>query len=65
MVSNAFADQIERNNGKIQLNSEVASIIINGGRAVGVQTAGGNKYFAKNIISNASAEADSLQSLGQ
>jgi phytoene dehydrogenase-like protein len=56
MVSNAFADQIERNNGKIQLNSEVASIIINLGRAVGVQTASRNKYFAKNIISNTSAE---------
>jgi len=64
MVSNAFADQIERNNGKIQLNSEVASIIINGGRAVGVQTASGNKYFAKNIISNTSAEQTLYNLLG-
>jgi all-trans-retinol 13,14-reductase len=56
MVSNAFADQIARNNGKIQLNSEVVSIMVNRGRAVGVQTAIGDKYFAKNIISNASAE---------
>ena len=62
MIPNAFTDVIERNNGKIQLNSEVTSIIVEGGRAVGVQTSNGEKYFAENIISNTSPD-QTLRSL--
>ena len=55
-ISNAFVDAIKHNKGEVCLNSEVASIIVDGGRAVGVQIASGDKYFAKNVVSNASAE---------
>ena len=56
MTANALVAQIELNNGDVKLNSEVASILLDKGRAVGVQTAAGERYFAKNIISNTSAE---------
>ena len=55
-ISNAFVDVIKCNKGDICLNSEVDSIIVEGGKAVGVQIVSGAKYFAKNVISNASAE---------
>jgi len=54
-VSNAFVDVIKRNNGEVHLNSEVASILVENGKAVGVQTVSGDKYFAKSIVSNAGA----------
>ena len=54
-VSEAFVDVIEGNKGTVKLNSEVTSIIVDKGRAVGVQTRSGDRFFAKNIVSNASA----------
>lgn len=54
MVSNAFVDVIKENDGEVVLNSEVASIIIEKGKAIGVETKKGEKYLGKNVISNAS-----------
>jgi len=54
-VSEAFVGVIEGNNGLVRLNSEVTSIIVDQARAIGVQMRNGNKFFAKNIISNACA----------
>ena len=55
VIPNAFADIIKDNNGEIHLNSQVISIIIDNNKAIGVTTKKGEEYFAKNIISNASA----------
>jgi all-trans-retinol 13,14-reductase len=55
VIPNAFADIIKRNNGEIHLNSQVTSIITDNNKALGVTTKKGEQYFAKNIISNASA----------
>ena len=53
VVPNAFVTFIKRSKGEILLNSEVTSIIIENGRAIGVATKNGQKYYARNIISNA------------
>jgi all-trans-retinol 13,14-reductase len=55
VISDAFVESIKRNEGEVELNTEVASIIVNDGKAVGIQTASGQKYLAKNIVSNANA----------
>ena len=54
-ISEAFVESIKRNSGEVRLNSEVVSIIVNDGKAVGVHTSSDQKYFAKNIVSNANA----------
>lgn len=54
VIPNAFVDLIKRNNGSILLGSEVTSVIVENGRAMGVVTAKGEKYFAKHIVSNVS-----------
>jgi len=54
-VSEAFVEIINGNKGIVKLNSKVTSIIVDKGRAVGVRTRSGDKFFAKNIVSNASA----------
>jgi prolycopene isomerase len=53
VVPDAFVTCIKRSKGEILLNSEVTSIIIENGRAIGVTTKDGQKYYGKNIISNA------------
>jgi all-trans-retinol 13,14-reductase len=53
VVPDAFVTYIKRSKGEILLNSEVTSIIFENGRAIGISTKNGQKYFAKNIISNA------------
>jgi all-trans-retinol 13,14-reductase len=53
VLSDAFVTFIKRSKGEILLNSEVTSIIIENGRAIGVATKNGQKYYARNVISNA------------
>jgi all-trans-retinol 13,14-reductase len=55
MISNAFVEQYKRNGGKIVLGAEVSKIIIEDGKALGVQTRKGDEYFGEVFISNASA----------
>ena len=45
VISDALVQSIKRNKGEILLNSEVVSIIVQDGKAVGVQTASGPKIF--------------------
>jgi phytoene dehydrogenase-like protein len=52
-VSNAFVDVIKENGGEIVLGSEVVSIITEAGKAIGVVTADGNKFYGENVVSNA------------
>ncbi|MFA5823583.1 MAG: NAD(P)/FAD-dependent oxidoreductase [Thermodesulfovibrionales bacterium] len=54
-IPNAFSDVIKENHGEIIFNSEATSIITQRGKAIGVKTRKGEKYFGKNVISNASA----------
>jgi phytoene dehydrogenase-like protein len=54
-IPRAFVDVIKQNQGEVMLNTEITSIIIDNNKAVGVKTKNGKDYFAKNIISNASA----------
>ncbi len=55
MVPDAFVNVIKGNNGGVLLGSEVTSILVENGKAIGVETKKGEKYFGENIISNASA----------
>ena len=54
-ISNAFAEAIKENNGKIILNKEVEKITIKGGIAIGVMTKDKEEFFADTIISNIDA----------
>ena len=54
-IPNAFVDLIKRNNGSIFFGSEVASIIVENGKALGVVTRKGENFFGTNIISNVNA----------
>ena len=51
-LPNAFVTVIKQHNGRTILNSEVTSIIVDNGKAVGVLTEKGDKFLGKNIISN-------------
>ena len=55
VVPNAFVDMVKLNDGDILFGEEVASIIVESGKALGVVTEKGEKYLGQNIISNASA----------
>lgn len=55
VIPDAFVENIKRNNGDVSLGSPVVSIIVENGKALGVVTKKGEKYFGKNIVSNVSA----------
>ena len=56
-VPNAFVKLIKQHNGKILLNKKITSIILEDGKAVGVTSENGEKYFGKKIISNVNAKS--------
>jgi len=51
----AIAPAIERNGGRVITSAEVANILIDGGKAIGVKMAGGREFLAPIIISDAGA----------
>ncbi len=55
VLSNAFVDVIEENGGKVLLNTEVAKILTEAGRAVGVETVKRGIFRAPVVVSNAAA----------
>jgi len=55
VIPNAFVDCIRQNHGEVLLGSEVVQVVVEDGKATGVVTKKGVKYFGKDIISNASA----------
>lgn len=54
-VAAAIAPMIDEAGGQLVVGAEVNSIIVRGGRAVGVQLVGGEEFFAPHIISDAGA----------
>ncbi len=54
-VSDALAEVIRENGGKIKLNTMVTKILIEENTAVGVQTDDGQTYRSRSVISNANA----------
>ncbi len=53
MLTQALRGYIEDHGGTVRSNSEVRRILTEGGRAVGVETAAGERITAKRVISNA------------
>ena len=53
VVPDAFMKVLRQNYGEILFGSEVSTIIVKNGKAIGVVTKNGEKYLGKNIISNA------------
>ncbi|MDY6904171.1 MAG: NAD(P)/FAD-dependent oxidoreductase [Thermodesulfobacteriota bacterium] len=64
-VSDALAAVIEENGGELRLNTLVEKILIEDGKAVGVQTADGEKILADYVISNADGYNTYLKLVGE
>ena len=60
-ISNAFAKFIRQHGGTILLGTKVEKIVVAGGRAAGVVTAGGREYRSRVVVSN----ADPFETLGR
>ncbi|MBI4830042.1 MAG: NAD(P)/FAD-dependent oxidoreductase, partial [Candidatus Lindowbacteria bacterium] len=54
-LSKAMSDIVEERGGQVLTKTEVARILTENGRCVGVETAKGEKYYAPVIVSNAAA----------
>jgi all-trans-retinol 13,14-reductase len=54
-IAAAMAPIIERNGGRVITSAEVANIVVDGEKAVGVKMAGGREFIAPVIISDAGA----------
>lgn len=54
-VSNALAEVVQENGGKILLNTLATKILIENGTAVGVQTKDGKTFKCRYVVSNANA----------
>jgi all-trans-retinol 13,14-reductase len=54
-IAAAMAPIIERNGGRVITSAEVANIVLDGEKAVGVKMAGGREFIAPVIISDAGA----------
>ncbi|MGK7889615.1 MAG: carotenoid isomerase [Leptolyngbyaceae cyanobacterium] len=52
-IAETLAQGLEQCGGQIQYKARVTKILTNRGRAIGVQLANGQEYFAQRIISNA------------
>ena len=52
-IAQKLAEGLEKKGGKIQYGAKVHHILIENNRAVGVEIANGQKYYAKKIVSNA------------
>jgi phytoene desaturase len=54
-LPNVLASALSRYGGILQLGMEVTEILVENGKAVGVQTRDGNRIYAKSIVSNIDA----------
>jgi len=52
-IPDATVKALEKNGGKILLNSEVERILIKEGKAVGVRCVDGSEYYSRIVVSNA------------
>jgi len=64
-VSNALADVIRENGGEIKLNTLATKILIEGKKAVAVQTKDGAEYRCRWVVSNANAPATFFTLIGR
>ncbi len=60
-LADALAAAVSRHGGEVLLGSEVTRILIDDGRAAGVETAGGRVLTARAVVSN----ADACQTFGE
>lgn len=52
-IPRAFVRELRRRGGQIRVSTRVSEILVEGGRAVGVRTAGGERLEAQQIVCNA------------
>lgn len=64
-VSNALAEVIQENGGEIKLNTLVTKIVLEGKRAVAVQTRDGAEYPCRFVVSNANAPDTFFKLIGR
>ena len=62
---NALVGAIEDSGGQIRLRSRVQRILVEGGRAAGVELAKGEVFRARHIVSNADAKRTFLEMVGE
>ncbi len=63
MLTQALAACIRDHGGQVLPNQEVTGILVEDGRAVGAKTAGGERYTARRVISNAHVQVTFLELL--
>jgi all-trans-retinol 13,14-reductase len=61
----ALVGAIEESGGQIRLRSRVRRILVEGGRAVGVELAKGEVFRARHVVSNADAKRTLLEMVGE
>jgi prolycopene isomerase len=64
-VSNALAQVIQEKGGEVRLNTRVKKILIQEGKAVGVETEKGQKIYADYVISNANGYSTYIDMVGE
>lgn len=64
IIPRAYVRALKRAGGEIKLSTMVNKIIIENGKAVGVEIGDGEKLYAKNIISNADPETTFIKMVG-
>lgn len=52
-IARAFVRSLRRAGGELRLSTPVQRILVDGGRAVGVELPGNERLFSKNVVSNA------------
>jgi len=65
MLPRAFIRALKRSSGEIRLSTSVKNIIVENGKAVGVEIGDGEKLYAKNIISNTDPETTFIKLIGK
>ncbi len=61
----AFVNALKKNGNEVKLRTPVEKIIIKEGRAIGVQTADGDVFYADNIVSNTDPETTFINLIGR
>ena len=62
--TNTFVDEFKKSGGELELRTLVKKVLIEGRKAVGIETADGRKIAAKYIISNAAAKQTFFELVG-
>ena len=65
IIPRAFTRALKRSDGEIRLSTPVNKIVVENGKAVGVEIGSGEKLYAKNIISNADPETTFINLIGK